>query len=75
MLGLNRKIDKRKLLKLAAIAVTVAQTVDPSVQQAQEVTRQITPILMTLITVVFLITIPILVFKTLAKSVIDIIRG
>jgi len=74
MLGL-RKLDKKKLLKLAAIAITAAQTVDQSVQQAQEVTRQITPILMTLITVVLIVAIPILVFKTLAKSVIDIIRG
>jgi len=71
---LGKKIDKRKLLRYAAIAITVAQTTS-SVDQAVQVTQQITPVLMTLITIVFLIAIPILVFKVLAKSVIDIIRG
>jgi len=75
MLGLrDRKIDKRKLLRYAAIALTVAQTT-ADVNKAQDVVQQITPALMSLITVAVIIAVPILVFKVLAKSILDIIRG
>ena len=55
--------------------IVLGQTTSPSVDQAQQIVAQLTPILMTLITIVILIAVPILVFKVLAKSIIDIIRG
>jgi hypothetical protein len=57
-----------------ALILLVGQTAT-GVDQAQQVVAQLTPILMTLITIVLLIALPILVFKALAKGVLDIIRG
>jgi hypothetical protein len=61
-------------IRTVPILILLGQTAT-GVDQAQQVVAQLTPILMTLITIVMLIAIPILVFKVLAKSVIDIIRG
>ena len=55
--------------------IVLGQTTSPSVDQAQQIVAQLTPVLMTLITIVMLIALPILVFKALAKGVLDIIRG
>ena len=69
------KLTKLKLLlKLAApIALTAQTTAD--VSQAVEVVNAMTPLLFTLLTILILIALPILVFKVLGKSVLEIIRG
>ena len=60
-------------VRTVPILILLGQTT--GVDQAQQVVAQLTPILMTLITIVLLIALPILVFKALAKGVLDIIRG
>jgi len=52
----------------------LAQTVNGT-ELAQQLTAKMTPVLMVLITIIILIALPILVFKVLAKAVIDTIRG
>jgi len=70
---LSKIRDKKKLLRIAAIAVAVAQTA--SVDQAAQITQQLSPVLMAMIAVVILVALPLLIFKVLAKMVLDIIRG
>jgi len=65
------KVKSALLSPLAALLAFIAQTTDQAVNAVQ----QMTPILMQLITVIILIALPILVFKVLARSVLDIIRG
>ena len=60
---------KRRAIALAVVIVTVAQTTIPD--QVYDTVQSITPILMTLISIVILIAVPVLAFKVLAKSVID----
>jgi len=73
---LARLRDKKKLLRYAAIAiaVTVAETT-PNVDQAAQIAQSLSPILMAMIAVVILVALPLLIFKVLAKSVLEIIRG
>jgi len=67
------KLNFRNAVALST-PLLLAQT-GGSVDYAQQVVNQLTPILMTLITIVIIIALPILVFKVLAKSVLDTIRG
>jgi hypothetical protein len=65
---------RNMFIRTVPILILLGQT-DTGVDQAQQVVAQLTPVLMTLITIVLLIALPILVFKALAKGVLDIIRG
>jgi len=55
--------------------IVLGQTTSPSVDQAQQIVAQLTPILFTLLTIVLLIALPILVFKAIARGILDIVRG
>lgn len=68
------KLNFRKAIAAAPLLL-LAQTTTNSVDLAQQITGQMTPLLMTLITIVMIIAIPILVFKVLAKMVLETIRG
>jgi len=57
----------------ATVPLLVAQTV-PSIEQAQQVVQQITPLMVTLITILMLIALPFIVFKGLAKGLQDLLR-
>jgi len=62
--------------RIAAVAIPlalVAQTV-PSIEQAQQVVQQITPLMVTLITILMLIALPFIVFKGLTKGLQDLLR-
>lgn len=72
--GRSIKAVKVSVAKLAIPLALLAQTSN-SVDLAQQVTSQLTPILFTLITIILIIALPLLIFKVLAKSVIDVIRG
>jgi len=75
----TRGIRAVKLNFRKAIAATplllLAQTTTSSVDLAQQITSQLSPILMTLITIIIIIAIPLLIFKVLAKTVLETIRG
>jgi len=62
-------------IRTVPVALALVGQTATGVDQAQQIVAQLTPILMTLITIVLLIALPILVFKALAKGVLDIIRG
>ncbi len=64
-----RFVKARLLLPLLLVAQT------NGTELAQQLTAKMTPVLMVLITIIILIALPILVFKVLAKAVIDTIRG
>jgi len=51
----------------------VAQTV-PSIEQAQQVVQQITPLMIMLLTILMLIAIPFIVFKGVTKGLQDLLR-
>jgi hypothetical protein len=73
--GRSIKAVKVSAAKLAIPVALLAQTSSGSVDLAQQITSQLTPILFTLITIILIIALPLLIFKVLAKSVIDVIRG
>jgi hypothetical protein len=62
-------------LAKAAPLLLLAQTTTNSVDLAQHITGQLSPVLMTLITIIIIIAIPLLIFKVLAKIVLETIRG
>jgi len=68
------KLNFRKAVTATPLLL-LAQTTTNSVDLAQQITGQMTPLLMTLITIVMIIAIPVLVFKVLAKTVLETIRG
>jgi len=72
-MNLRNILSKAKIVITAVI--TIAQTSTPSVDNAVNVVQAISPALMSMITIIVVIALPILVFKVLAKSVIDTIRG
>jgi len=61
-------------LALLTSIMLLAQTSTPSLDQALNVLQSISPLLMTLISIVIVIALPLLIFKVLAKSVLDIIH-
>jgi len=65
--------------RLAPLATTIAiaQTSGSGsgVSEAINAVQALSPVLMTLITIVILIALPLLIFKVLGKAVLDIIRG
>jgi hypothetical protein len=67
------KLNLRKAV--AAAPLLLAQTTTNSVDLAQQITSQLSPVLMTLITIIIIIAIPLLIFKVLAKTVLETIRG
>jgi hypothetical protein len=70
----SRAFYLRKNLYRLAIplaSLTIAQT---STDQAIQVVQQITPLLMTLITILMIIAIPFIVFKALAKGVQELLK-
>jgi hypothetical protein len=67
------KLNLAKAAPLLLLAQTTTTT--SSVDLAQQITSQLSPILMTLITIIIIIAIPLLIFKVLAKTVLETIRG
>jgi hypothetical protein len=59
---------------LIPLLLLVAQTNTSGTELAQQLSAQLSQILMPLMVIVLLIALPILVFKVLAENIIDIIR-
>jgi len=63
--------------RIAAAAVPlalVAQTQTPGLEQAQQVVQQITPLMVTLVTILMLISLPFIVFKGVTKGLQELLK-
>lgn len=72
LLGHSLRVRAMKhRFKLLAALLFIAQT---STETAQELSAQLSQIMMPLVTIIMLIALPLLVFKVLNKSIMDVIK-
>jgi len=74
MLKAFNKLKKRALIAVATLVAQTTTTPASSIETAQNIANSLSQLLFPLITIIILIALPILVFKVINETILDIIR-